>query len=59
MDWGQVRVSLYAKNLTDSRGLNYASASGAPATPANPYGNPYFASPIAPRTLGADLSYRF
>ena len=59
MDWHGVRVSLYAKNLTDSRGINYAAASGAPVTPANPYGNPYAASVIAPRTLGADLTWFF
>ena len=59
MEWSGVKVSLYAKNLTDSRGINYAANSGAPATPANPYGNPYYAAVIAPRTVGIDLSYAF
>ena len=59
MDWHSVRLSFYAKNLTNSRGINYAASSGAPVTPANPYGNPYYASVVAPRTIGADLSYLF
>ncbi len=59
MAWSGVRVSVYAKNLTDSRGINYAASSGAPVSTGNPYGNPYYASVIAPRTIGADLSYAF
>ncbi len=50
-------LSMFAKNLTDSRGvLVYGSQGLAPsATP----GAPYSAAIIQPRTLGAEAAFRF
>jgi iron complex outermembrane recepter protein len=48
------RVTLYVKNLTDARGVT--SLLGAAATPSS---NPYLAGIIAPRTIGADVTYKF
>ena len=58
MDWNHMRVSLYGKNLTNARGINFAGPIGTPST-GNPSGNPYAAAVIVPRTIGFDLSYRF
>lgn len=58
MDWDKVRLSIYGKNLTNERGINFAGPI-ATQTAANPYGNPYTIALIQPRTIGIDLSYRF
>lgn len=58
LDWGNIRLSLYGKNLSNARGINFAGSIGA-TTPANPAGAPYAAAVIQPRTFGFDLSYRF
>jgi len=55
---GKARISVYGKNLTDTRGLNHANALGT-ASVANPVGNPIGAGTIQPRTLGVDLAFRF
>jgi iron complex outermembrane receptor protein len=57
-DWKNVRISLYGKNLTNARGINFAGPI-ADQSAANPYGNPYTVALIQPRTFGVDLSYRF
>ena len=51
-DINRVRVTLYVKNLTDERGINFINSVGFPL-------NPYTAGVIQPRTLGIDLAYRF
>lgn len=48
----QVRVTVYAKNLNDERGINFINSVGFPL-------NPYTAGIIQPRTLGVDVAYRF
>ncbi len=48
------RLSLYGKNLGDSRGITFLKSMS--LTPA---GSPFAAGVIAPRTFGADVSYRF
>ncbi|MES3021536.1 MAG: TonB-dependent receptor [Pseudomonadota bacterium] len=58
IDWKQVRVSLYGKNLTNARGINFAGPIGDQSA-ANPSWNPYTAAIIQPRTIGLDVSYRF
>ncbi len=58
VDIRQVRVSLYGKNLTNARGINFSGPIG-DQSPMNPTGNPYTAAVIQPRTIGVDLSYRF
>jgi len=58
MDWNGVRISLYGKNLTNARGINFAGPIATPGA-ANAYGNPYTIALIQPRTIGLDLSYRF
>jgi iron complex outermembrane receptor protein len=57
-DIGNARISLYGKNLTNARGINFAGPIG-DQSPLNPSGNPYTAAIIQPRTIGIDLSYRF
>lgn len=58
LDWKNMRVSLYGKNLGNARGINFAGPI-ADQTPANPYGNPYTVALIQPRTIGLDLTCRF
>jgi iron complex outermembrane receptor protein len=60
MEAGALRVSVYVKNATDERGINFMNNLGLkPPFSADPNGNPYAAGVIQPRTLGVDLSYRF
>jgi iron complex outermembrane receptor protein len=59
MDIDQLRVSLFARNITDRRGINYAAPAGDQTTGLNPSGNPFTATVIQPRTVGVDLAYRF
>ncbi len=58
-DVSRVRVRLYGKNLGNSRGINFINSVGFPIPVANPLGNPFTEGVIPPRTLGADVSYRF
>ncbi|MES3021609.1 MAG: TonB-dependent receptor [Pseudomonadota bacterium] len=58
VDMRNVRVALYAKNLTNARGINFAGPIG-DQSPLNPSGNPFTAAVIQPRTIGVDLTYRF
>ena len=58
VDLKNVRISLYGKNLSNARGINFAGPI-ATQTAANPYGNPYTVALIQPRTFGLDLTYRF
>ncbi len=48
------RLSLYGKNLGDSRGITFMKSQSL-----SPAGSPFAAGVIAPRTFGADISYRF
>jgi outer membrane receptor protein involved in Fe transport len=48
----KVRVTVYAKNLGDERGINFINSVGFPL-------NPYTAGIIQPRTFGVDVAYRF
>jgi outer membrane receptor protein involved in Fe transport len=48
------RLSLFAKNLNDTRGVTFVKSMS--LTPA---GSPFAAGVIAPRTVGAELGYRF
>jgi iron complex outermembrane recepter protein len=50
----KVKLSIYGKNLGNSKGINYVNNTGA-ATP----GTTFDAGIIQPRTVGADLSYSF
>jgi outer membrane receptor protein involved in Fe transport len=59
VDFRDFRVSLYGKNLTDSRGINFLNGVGLALPGINPLGNPYAAGVVAPRTLGVELSARF
>ena len=52
VDVNRLRVTVYAKNLADSRGINFINSVGYPL-------NPYTAGIIQPRTIGVDLAYRF
>jgi outer membrane receptor protein involved in Fe transport len=51
---GNWRLAFYGKNLTDTDGITFLKSQS--LTPA---GSPFGAAYIAPRTFGADLSYRF
>jgi outer membrane receptor protein involved in Fe transport len=51
---GNWRLALYGKNLTDSDGITFLKSQSL-----SPAGSPFGAAVIAPRTIGADLSYRF
>jgi len=59
LDMGAWRLSIYGKNLSDERGVNFLNSTGLAIPGLNPYGNPYAQGIIAPRTIGSDLSYRF
>ena len=48
----RLRLTVYGKNLGDTRGINFINSVGFPL-------NPYTAGVIQPRTLGADVSMRF
>lgn len=48
------RLSLYGKNLGDSRGITFLKS-----LTLVPSGSPFAAGIIAPRTFGAEVSYRF
>jgi len=52
LDVNQFRITVYAKNLSDQRGINFINNVGFPL-------NPYTAGVIQPRTIGLDLAYRF
>ncbi|MBQ5947924.1 TonB-dependent receptor [Massilia sp. ST3] len=51
---GNWRLAFYAKNLGNSDGVTFLKSQSL-----SPAGSPFGASVIAPRTIGADLSYRF
>jgi len=51
---GNWRLAFYGKNLGDSDGITYLKSQSL-----SPAGSPFGAAYIAPRTLGADLTYRF
>ncbi|KQV90195.1 hypothetical protein ASD15_22965 [Massilia sp. Root351] len=51
---GNWRLSLYGKNLGDKRGVTFLKSLSL-----QPQGSPFGAGVIAPRTFGADISYRF
>ena len=59
MDIANWQVSLFVRNITDKRGFNFATPAGLQHPILNPTGNPYSATIIQPRTIGADVSYRF
>ena len=48
------RLAIYGKNLTDSDGVTFLKSQSL-----SPAGSPFGAAIIAPRTIGADLTYRF
>jgi outer membrane receptor protein involved in Fe transport len=48
------RLSLFAKNLNDTRGITFVKSMSL-----TPSGSPFAAGVIAPRTVGAELGYRF
>lgn len=48
------RLSLYAKNLNDTRGLTFVKS-----MTLAPQGSPFGAGVIAPRTIGIEAGYRF
>jgi iron complex outermembrane receptor protein len=48
------RLSLYGKNLGDTRGITFLKS-----LTLTPAGSPFAAGIIAPRTFGAEVSYRF
>lgn len=54
LEHGAWRLSLYGKNLGNSRGMTYIKSRSLALD-----ANPLAAGVITPRTLGADLNYRF
>jgi iron complex outermembrane receptor protein len=48
------RLALYGKNLTDARGITFLKTQSL-----TPGGNPFAAGLVTPRTIGAELSYKF
>jgi outer membrane receptor protein involved in Fe transport len=59
VDLKNLRVTLYGKNLTNERGINFLNCTGLPLAGVNPLGNPFAAGVFQPRTLGVDVAYRF
>jgi iron complex outermembrane receptor protein len=59
VDVKNIRVTLYGKNVTNERGINFLNGTGLPLPGLNPLGNPYAAGVIQPRTFGVDVAYRF
>ncbi|ELX09248.1 TonB-dependent receptor [Janthinobacterium sp. HH01] len=59
LNWSKVRVNVYAKNLTNARGVNFLGQSNATPVTSNPAAYLYTAAIIQPRTIGIDLSYLF
>ncbi len=51
---GNWRLALYGKNLGNADGITFLKSLSL-----SPAGSPFGAAVIAPRTIGADLSYRF
>lgn len=51
---GNWRLALYGKNLNNSDGVTFLKSQSL-----SPAGSPFGAAIIAPRTIGADLTYRF
>ena len=57
VEFGELSLSVFAKNLTDERGFLSVSALG--LAPSNTPGAVYGASLIQPRTFGAEVAMRF
>jgi outer membrane receptor protein involved in Fe transport len=54
LEKGDWRLSVYGKNLGNARGITYIKSRSLALD-----ANPLAAGLIAPRTLGADINYRF
>ena len=54
MEISKIKVSIYGKNLGNSKGINYVNNTAPGSSPAT-----FNAGIIQPRTIGADLSYSF
>ena len=54
LEKGNWRLSVYGKNLADKRGFTYIKSRSLALD-----ANPLAAGLITPRTVGADLNYRF
>jgi iron complex outermembrane recepter protein len=54
---GNLSFSAFARNLTDKRAINVVGP--AASAPSNTPGQTYFASYIQPRTIGAEVAFRF
>ena len=59
LNWSNVHVNVYAKNLTNARGINFLGQANAAPVKTNPAAYLYTAAIIQPRTIGIDLSYLF
>ena len=59
LDFENWRLTIYGKNLNDSRGINFVNAQGVAIPGLNPLGNPFAAGVIEPRTVGIDATYHF